>query len=182
MAATPDDVADQHLARWERLWLDADGRDRLTEGALFRMVRLAGHSREALRELLRTDDLSYDEFMTLHALVGGQVDDGVATSTPARLAEHAGVSRAAMTGRLDKLERAGLIVRSPDPADGRGVVVRITPDGRSAWDRIIGRWSAAEQDLLGGLSVAELTRLNALLRKACAHIEGQGDRQHHSRR
>ena len=34
-----------------------------------------------------------------------------------------------MTKTLDDLERVGLVEREPDPADGRGVVVRYTPRG-----------------------------------------------------
>lgn len=170
MAAAPDDRTDQHVSQWAELWTDADGRDSLTEAALHRSSRLELYSLRALRALLQSDELSFDGFMTLHALVGGRIT-GTPRSAPARLAQQAGVSRAAMTTRLDRLERSGLITRSPDPTDGRGVIVSITPDGRAAWDRVIVRWSRAEQDLLGGLSVAELTRLNALLRKACADIE-----------
>ena len=37
-----------------------------------------------------------------------------------------------MTKILDDLERVGLVEREPDPADGRGVVVRYTPRGLAA--------------------------------------------------
>jgi DNA-binding MarR family transcriptional regulator len=35
-----------------------------------------------------------------------------------------------MTNRLDRLERAGLVTRLPDPDDGRRVLVRLTEQGR----------------------------------------------------
>jgi DNA-binding MarR family transcriptional regulator len=51
---------------------------------------------------------------------------------PSELAAKAGVTRQAVTKLLDDLERLGLAKREPDPADGRGVVVRYTPRGLAA--------------------------------------------------
>jgi DNA-binding MarR family transcriptional regulator len=73
---------------------------------------------------------------------------------PSELAAKAGVSRQAVTKTLDDLERLGLIEREPDPADGRGVVVRYTPRG------------------LAALQVAR-TRMNQLERRFTSHIGAQ---------
>ena len=35
-----------------------------------------------------------------------------------------------MTNRLDRLEKAGLVKRLPDPDDRRGVLIELTDDGR----------------------------------------------------
>src|ERR1043166_3958020 len=40
------------------------------------------------------------------------------------------------TKRLDKLEQAGLIARSPDPADRRGTIITLTDEGRALIDRL----------------------------------------------
>ena len=51
-----------------------------------------------------------------------------------RLAEEAGVSPAAMTTALDRLERAGYVRRVPHPDDRRRVLVEVTPlAGQAAW-------------------------------------------------
>lgn len=47
--------------------------------------------------------------------------------TPARLAEHEGVSRSTVTRLIRNLEEAGLVERTADPADGRSFVLRNTP-------------------------------------------------------
>ncbi|MFN7176652.1 MAG: MarR family winged helix-turn-helix transcriptional regulator [Thermaurantiacus sp.] len=52
--------------------------------------------------------------------------------SPARLAEAFQVTRPTMTSTLQRLERAGLVAIRPDPADGRGRLVSITPAGRAA--------------------------------------------------
>jgi DNA-binding MarR family transcriptional regulator len=48
---------------------------------------------------------------------------------PTELARSALITSGGMTSRLDRLERAGLIVRRPDPGDRRGVLVRLTERG-----------------------------------------------------
>src|ERR1700759_5382362 len=49
-------------------------------------------------------------------------------STPGRLAELTGLSTGAITGVLDRLERAGFVGREADPSDRRRTLVRITPE------------------------------------------------------
>ncbi|MET0412544.1 MAG: MarR family transcriptional regulator [Polyangiaceae bacterium] len=48
--------------------------------------------------------------------------------TAGRLAELTGLSTGAITGVLDRLERAGFVARDQDPSDRRRVVVRCTPE------------------------------------------------------
>jgi len=56
------------------------------------------------------------------------ISDG--SSTPTELARHAGLSTAAMTLVLNRLEEAGHVTRAPHPSDGRKLVV--TPSDRSS--------------------------------------------------
>ncbi|WP_147301353.1 MarR family winged helix-turn-helix transcriptional regulator [Calidifontibacter indicus] len=164
------DATDRHLQVWDAMFTAPDGRDRETEGALHRAVRIHQASDRRLKVVLQDDPMSHDEYMTLHVLVGGQTK-GRPRSTPAQLADLAGVSRAGMTGRLDKLERSGLVTRTPDSDDRRSVIVEITPAGRAAWERVAHRWSSEEGTLFDGLSTEELRTLNALLRKAFVALE-----------
>ena len=69
------------------------------------------------------------------------------------------------TKRLDKLERAGLIARSPDPDDRRGVTITLTGEGRALIDRVTEAHMANENRLLGGLGADEREQLADLLRK-----------------
>jgi DNA-binding MarR family transcriptional regulator len=69
------------------------------------------------------------------------------------------------TKRLDRLERAGLIERAPDPDDRRGVIITLTDAGHDLIDRVTEAHLANEARLLEGLSAAERDRLAALLRK-----------------
>ncbi|SDT37917.1 MarR family winged helix-turn-helix transcriptional regulator [Microlunatus soli] len=168
------DFADEHLNRWSDLFTES-GFDREVEGALVRMDRLTRLSDDGLRVLLADDPLSHEEFKTLHHLIGGVNRD--VPATPAQLASRAGVTRAGMTSRIERLVRNGLVTRSEDPHDRRSVLIAVTPAGRAAWKRIVHRWGEHEQGLFAGLTTAELKRLNALLRKAFIALDRGAEQQ-----
>lgn len=60
-----------------------------------------------------------------------------AVLTPSHIARVAMVKPSGLAHRLTQLENAGLISRSPDPADRRSALLRITPNGRRVVDRAI---------------------------------------------
>ena len=111
--------------------------------------------RAITRDLKRIDaaafagsDFTLEDFRTLHALM---VQPYPTEATPAQLADTAGVTRAAMTSRLDRLVAAGLVTREVDPLDRRRVVVRPTAAGRAEWDSYVHEGMRREQDLLRAL-------------------------------
>ena len=69
------------------------------------------------------------------------------------------------TKRLDRLEAAGHITREPDPSDRRGVLITLTPQGRSLIDRAASKHLANERRILAGLTAPERRQLAGLLRK-----------------
>ena len=69
------------------------------------------------------------------------------------------------TKRLDKLEEAGLIARSPDPADRRGTLITLTAAGRKLIDDLTPRHLENERRILGALTAGEQRELADLLRK-----------------
>jgi DNA-binding MarR family transcriptional regulator len=85
--------------------------------------------------------------------------------SPTRLYEAVMISSGGMTNRLDRLERAGLVERRPDPNDRRGKLIALTDAGKRVIDETIGRHVENEQRLLSVLTAAEQQKLNALLRK-----------------
>ncbi|AUY54743.1 MarR family winged helix-turn-helix transcriptional regulator [Streptomyces sp. CB01881] len=59
---------------------------------------------------------------------------GLARTGPcsaADLGREVGLDRTTVTRRADRLERAGLVERRPDPADGRATLLALTDDGRT---------------------------------------------------
>jgi DNA-binding MarR family transcriptional regulator len=77
------------------------------------------------------------------------------------------VHPASVTNAVDRLAGAGLVERVPHPTDGRGVLARITDDGRRVAAEATARLNAEVfADI--GLSPTESRRLAALLTKVRA--------------
>lgn len=85
--------------------------------------------------------------------------------TPTELYEATMVTSGAMTARLDRLEKAGLIRRAPHPSDRRGVVVELTAKGRELIDEALAAHVANEHQILSGLTSEDREMLAKLLEK-----------------
>lgn len=85
--------------------------------------------------------------------------------TPTELYEATMVTSGAMTARLDRLEKAGLIQRAPHPSDRRGVVVELTAKGRELVDEALTAHVANEHKILAGLTREDREMLAKLLEK-----------------
>ncbi len=77
------------------------------------------------------------------------------------------LNRASDTTRLlDRLEKAGLVERLPNPADRRGVLVRATPAGRERFEAVTPKLQAFHATQWANLAAAEVQELRRLLAKA----------------
>ena len=79
------------------------------------------------------------------------------------LAARSGVSAPSMTRYLDRMERAGLIVRARSPEDGRRIRLALTPKGVRALRSVRSRRTAWLAARLDGLSPAELAAVEAAI-------------------
>lgn len=71
-------------------------------------------------------------------------------------AEALDVAPSAMTGLVDRMERAGLVERRPDPGDGRAQRVRLTDAGREARAFALDGLEEINKTLTEGFSEAEV--------------------------
>ena len=80
-------------------------------------------------------------------------------ATPSELAKHTGLTSGATTAMLDRLERAGLIERQPNPHDRRGTLIAPTKSSakkaaswfesaRKAQDELISSYSEKELEVI----------------------------------
>ena len=92
-------------------------------------------------------------------------------SSPARLASAFQVTRGAMTNTLGWLERNGLVAITPDPADGRAKIVRITPAGRRMRAKAVERLAVAATRLEAEFDAEDFTAQIPFLQKLRAFLD-----------
>lgn len=152
------DEVDDLVEAWRRERADLD----LAPVEVFsRISRLARHLDLARRQAFTDHGIESWEFDVLAALrrAGGDYE-----LSPGRLLKETLVTSGTMTNRVDRLAARGLVERLPDPHDRRGVLVRLTPEGRAAVDGAFEALLDAERDLLADLSARDLKHLAGLLR------------------
>ncbi|MEO7845119.1 MAG: MarR family transcriptional regulator [Nocardioides sp.] len=134
-----------------------------------RITRLARHLDLARRRAFTAHAIEPWEFDVLAALRrAGEPYE----LSPGRLLRETLVTSGTMTNRVDRLAARGYVERLADPADRRGVLVRLTPDGKQAVDGAFAALVEAERELLSGLSARDRDRLAALLRPLLAPFAG----------
>lgn len=85
-----------------------------------------------------------------------------------QLAERLSCVKSNITQLVDRLEADGLVARQADASDRRSRLAALTPAGRKAAKAGAQVLSAAERDVLGGLTGDEARQLGALLGKIAA--------------
>jgi DNA-binding MarR family transcriptional regulator len=135
---------------------------------LSRVTRLARHTDRARRAAFAAHGLRLGEFDVLAAL---RRQGPPYRLSPGALLHATLVTSGTMTNRLDRLERAGLVGRAPDPLDKRGVLVTLTPAGRARVDAALIDLLAAERALLAGLPAPSRATLAGLLRLLLAPLD-----------
>ncbi|NNH68631.1 MarR family transcriptional regulator [Nocardia uniformis] len=81
---------------------------------------------------------------------------------PSALADTIMLSRAGMTGRLDRLESAGLVRRIADAGDRRAIRVALTDKGRALVDEVVVAHTENETRMLSVLSADERRELDRI--------------------
>lgn len=165
MGSGAGDAVDRIVEQWraERPDLQLDAM--ATIGRLGRLAALAGPH---VDDLFAQFDLTRGEFDVLAAL---RRNGSPFTLTPTALARTLMLSPAAMTNRLDRLEKAGLVTRAINPDNRRSMRVSLTDDGRARVDEAVTAHVANEERLLAGLSADDRSRLDDILRRLVASLE-----------
>ncbi len=159
-ATMPDmhDEVDELVDAWARERPDLD----LGPVEVFsRISRLSRHLDLARRRAFAAHHIEPWEFDVLAALrrAGAPYE-----LSPGRLLRETLVTSGTMTNRVDRLNSRGLVDRLPDPNDRRGVLVRLTREGKAAVDGAFEALLTAEAEIVAGLPEEERARLADLLR------------------
>lgn len=156
--APGEDEVDRIVSAWARERPDLDV---APLQVLSRVSRLARHLDLARRAAFAEHGLDTWEFDVLSALRRAGAPYAL---SPGRLVAQTLVTSGTMTNRVDRLEQRGLVARSPDPGDRRGVVVSLTATGQAAVDAAMADLLERERALLGALQPDALADLAGALR------------------
>lgn len=85
--------------------------------------------------------------------------------TPTQLYRSLLVTSGLMAVRIARLEHAGLVGRVPDPGDGRGVLVRLTPEGHRLVGVVLEEHNRREAEMLSPLTLRDREQVAGALRK-----------------
>jgi DNA-binding MarR family transcriptional regulator len=92
-------------------------------------------------------------------------------AAPSELARHTGLTSGATTAMLDRLERAGLIERQPNPDDRRGTIITLAKSGSERVAPLFKSAREAQNALVSRYSEEELGLLSDFFEKATAMWE-----------
>jgi DNA-binding MarR family transcriptional regulator len=150
------DGVDLIIEQWRRERPDLD---HSPIGIVGRLSRLAREIEQRLEPVYRAHGLEpgwHDVLATLRR--------SGSPLRPTDLTNATMLTSSGTTKRLDKLEQAGLIARSPDPADRRGTLISLTDRGRVLIDTLTEAHLENERRILAALGDADRRQLADLLR------------------
>ena len=162
---THKDPVDAIVEQWAAVRPDLDTAAMEVFGRIFRLSREMGDRMEKAYAPFGIARGEFDVLATLRR--SGEPH----TLSPRQLSATLMLTTGGMTGRLDKLERAGLLRRSPDPHDRRALQVTLTEKGLDIVDRAVGAGLAAETESLSALDDEQAGQLADLLRKLLTSTE-----------
>ncbi|KVD70839.1 MarR family transcriptional regulator [Burkholderia sp. ABCPW 14] len=159
------DRAAHAVEQWRRERPDLDASSMIVLGRLQEAALVI--SRDRLNPLFARYGLQPGEFDVLATLRRCGAPYAL---TPTALYDAAMISSGSMTNRIDRIERAGWVERRPNPADGRGTLVGLTPAGFALIDGVVVAHVDNQRRVLSSLSDAEQRQLAKLLDKL---LQGQ---------
>src|ERR1700709_2726109 len=125
-----EDAVDRITAQWARERPDLDVAPMAVIG---RISRLADLLDQRLRPVFAEVGLGNGDFDVLATLRRAGAPYRL---TPTELSASAMVTSGAVTKRVDRLEREGLVERTVNALDARGRVIALTPKGRAVVERV----------------------------------------------
>ena len=159
------DAVDELLMQWHEQRPDLDF---TPVGIVTRLARVRSYLDAELAAVYARYGLSGADFLVIITLRR----TGAPFAMPqARLMDALGLTSGTVSVRLDRLQKAGIVTRHPDPDSARGSLVQLTPRGLELFDQVTPAHLANEDRLLSALSDSERLTLADLLRRLHASFE-----------
>lgn len=141
------------MQRWHREFADIDCSGKAVVGRLLHLNEVFLIS---INQALARHDLKYPAFAVLATL---RVQGAPFRMSPKALLDSLILTSGGLSNILRRLEAAGHIRRMADEADGRGVIVELTEQGRSVVEPAMRDHADTERRLVAMLSAPEQARL-----------------------
>ncbi|MEJ8825881.1 MarR family transcriptional regulator [Variovorax humicola] len=155
--AVEDDLVGRGIKQWKAERPDLDSTGKAVVGRLLRLEEVVLRS---INAVLQPYGLKYQEYAVLATL---RVSGAPYRLSPSLLQATLLFTSGGLSNLLKRLEREGLIKRSTDPRDGRGVQVRLTAKGHRLVDEAMPKHAAAELHLLRMFDAEQRETLARLL-------------------
>ncbi|MFY0477307.1 MarR family winged helix-turn-helix transcriptional regulator [Achromobacter marplatensis] len=154
-----NDLVDQVISQWNAECPNLDFGAMTVVARVFRLNAFAARN---VNRSFRRYNLHQGEFDVLATLYRTGAPHAM---NPQRLVDALLLTSGAMTNRIDRLEQAGLLVRTPNPDDRRGIIVSLTTEGLRVIKLVLKDYLKDLNDLLDPLSPAERKQMAGLLKK-----------------
>jgi DNA-binding MarR family transcriptional regulator len=164
-ASVAVDAVDQITAQWHRERPELDTEPMAVFGRIYRLARAMG---DRVEQVYARFGIGRGEFDVLAAL---RRSGEPFSLSPTVLAESLMLTTGGMTGRLDKLERAGLVERCPDPNDRRALKACLTGKGRDLVDEALAAGLVVQSEALDHLQPEDRSALADHLRALLSALE-----------
>lgn len=161
------DRIDKILTQWQQEAPALDLASLAVSGRILRLARLIEKQREAVLADFGLNLWSFDMLATLRR------QGAPYRLKPTELYGLLMLSSGAMTNRIDRLEKEGLVTRLRDPEDRRGIQVQLTSQGMERVDAVMPVLFAQENRLLAELSQSETAALIGLLRQFLITLDSE---------
>jgi DNA-binding MarR family transcriptional regulator len=113
-------------------------------------------------------DVQFNLMMLLQHQSGSA--DGL---SQARISEMMLVNRANITSLIDRMEKAGFVIRTPDPTDRRTNIVKLTGQGRNLLAKIEPLYIDQVRQIMAALKQADQENLIKMLERIRSNIPAQ---------
>ncbi|MUL76424.1 MarR family transcriptional regulator [Mycolicibacterium sp. CBMA 226] len=159
------DTVDYLLADWARERPDLDFSPL---AVVYRMGQVRRLLEQRMAEVFARHGLTAADFLVIVTLRRA----GKPYRMPqARLMNALGLTSGTVSLRLDRLVKAGCVIREPDPDDRRGSIIRLSESGLTLFDAVAPEHLANEDRLLSALTADQRTELAGLLRHLLVSLE-----------
>ncbi len=131
--------------------------------ALLSIYYTAARLRKRAGELFRIFGLTDVQYNVLSLLVYEGLENGGLTQV--ELSRMMLVNRANITTLIDRMEKAGLVIRKPVPNDRRYNIIQITPHGEQMYHSVSGKYGAKIAEIMSVLNESELDEMVEMLQR-----------------